>query len=50
MDTRWTDSFRRTDCSTNEPIVDGSLVDKPRVDGPKEPRDTTNNYVVSTKS
>ena len=29
-DTRWTDSFRRIDCSTIEPMVDG-----PRVDGPK---------------
>ena len=35
LDIRWTDSFRRTNCSTNEPIVDGSLVDGPRVDGPK---------------
>ena len=35
MDIRWTDSFRRTDCSTNEPIVDRSLVNEPRVDRPK---------------
>ena len=35
MDIRWTDSFRRTDYSTNEPIVDRSLVDEPRVDRPK---------------
>ena len=32
MDIRWTNSFRRMDCSTNEPIVDRSLVDGPRVD------------------
>ena len=35
MDIRWMDSFRRTNCSTNEPIVDESLVDGPRVDGSK---------------
>ena len=35
MDIRWTNSFRRMDCSTNEPTVHGSLVDEPRVDGPK---------------
>ena len=34
-DSRWTDPFRRTDCSTIEPMVDGSIVDEPRVDGPK---------------
>ena len=31
---------RRTGCSTNEPIMDGSLVEGPRVDGPKKPRGT----------
>ena len=34
MDIRWTDSSKRTDC-LNKPIVDGFLVDKPRVDEPK---------------
>ena len=34
MDIRWMDSFRRIDC-LNMPIVDVSLVDEPRVDGPK---------------
>ena len=28
------DSSKRTDC-LKKPIVDGSLVDEPRVDGPK---------------
>ena len=35
MDIKWTDSFRRMDCSTNEPIEDRSLVNEPRVDRPK---------------
>ena len=34
MDIRWTDSSRRIDC-LNKPIVDESLVDESRVDGPK---------------
>ena len=34
-DTRWTDSFRRTNYSTIKPMVDGSIVEGPRVDGPK---------------
>ena len=34
-DIRWTNSFKRTDCLTNEPIEDRSLVNEPRVDGPK---------------
>ena len=35
MDIRWTDSFRRTDHPTIEPMVDKSIVDGARVDGPK---------------
>ena len=34
-DIRWTNSFKRTDCLTNEPIEDRSLVNEPRVDRPK---------------
>ena len=34
-DTRWTNSFRRTDYSTIDPMVDGSIMDKLRMDGPK---------------
>ena len=40
MDTRWTDSFRRTDCSAIEPMVDRSTVDGPRMDKPKKPYGT----------
>ena len=34
-DTRWTNLFRRMDYSTIEPMMDGSIVDGPRVDRPK---------------
>ena len=47
-DNMWTDSFKRTDRST---IERRSIVDGPRVDGPKKAMwHSTNNYVVSKKS
>ena len=38
-DIRWMNSSRRMDC-LNELVVDGAIVDEPRVDGPKKPRGT----------